>query len=63
MKKEQPISGYPWVLFEITISNVSRERGSYFFILLSIMTRSNFTMIPIIDIMIVKQVNRIMIIS
>ena len=36
-------------MIEITISNFSLGWGSYFFALLSMMIRSNFTMIPIID--------------
>lgn len=44
MKKEQPISGYALDFYEvITTSQFTKQRGSYFFMLLSIIIRSNFT--------------------
>ena len=67
---EQPVSGCPWIyMFEITTSNFCRERGSYFlrsyqfFAFLSIMIRSNLTTSVNKDMISVKHVNIIMIIS
>lgn len=57
---EQPVSGCPWIyMFEITTS----ERGSYFFAFLSIMIRSNLITSVNKDMISVKHVNIIMIIS
>jgi len=50
-------------MFEITTSNFCRERGSYFFAFLSIMIRSNLITSVNKDMISVKHVNIIMIIS
>ena len=61
---EQPVSGCPWILNQkITTSNFSQERGSYFFAFLSIMIRSNLTTSVNKDMINVKHVNIIMIVS
>ena len=64
MKKEQPVSGCPWIyMFEITTSNFCRERGSYFFALLSMIIRSILTTSVSKETINVKNANMVMITS
>ena len=64
MKKEQPVSGCPWIyMFEITTSNFCRERGSYFFALLSMIIRSILTTSVSKETINVKNANMVMIAS